>query len=145
MKMSVRRVISKQIKQTFPTNALHTYCKIQTLSDIRLLSSTTASNHKKRNVFRVLDGTISKTSAINNNNANFEKLSKLHEQFSKVASAGGGEKAIERHTIKQKKMLVTERLKHLLDDDADFLELSMFAGLQMEYGDIPRAGIITGV
>ncbi|VDI30437.1 3-methylcrotonyl-CoA carboxylase beta subunit [Mytilus galloprovincialis] len=143
--MSVRRFISKQIKQTFPNNALHTYCKIQTLSNIRLLSSTTASNHKKRNVFRVLDGTISKTSAINNNNANFEKLSKLHEQFSKVASAGGGKKAIERHTIKQKKMLVTERLKHLLDDDADFLELSMFAGLQMEYGDIPRAGIITGI
>ncbi|XP_076083662.1 uncharacterized protein LOC143054517 [Mytilus galloprovincialis] len=145
MKMSVRRVISKQIKQTFPNNALHTYCKIQTLSNIRLLSSTTASNHKKRNVFRVLDGTISKTSAINNNNANFEKLSKLHEQLTKVASAGGGEKAIERHTIKQKKMLVTERLKHLLDDDADFLELSIFAGLQMEYGDIPRAGIITGI
>ncbi|CAG2196375.1 E6.4.1.4B [Mytilus edulis] len=143
--MSVRRVISKQIKQTFPNNALHTYCKIQTISNTRLLSSTAGSNNKKRNVFRVLDGTISKTSAININNANFEKLSMLHKQFTKVASAGGGEKAIERHTIKQKKMLVTERLKHLLDDDADFLELSMFAGLQMEYGDIPRAGIITGI
>ncbi|XP_071144811.1 uncharacterized protein [Mytilus edulis] len=145
MKMSVRRVISKQIQQTFPNNALHTYCKIQTISNTRLLSSTAGSNNKKRNVFRVLDGTISKTSAININNANFEKLSMLHKQFTKVASAGGGEKAIERHTIKQKKMLVTERLKHLLDDDADFLELSMFAGLQMEYGDIPRAGIITGI
>ena len=32
---------------------------------------------------------------------------------------------------------------HFLDDDSDFLELSLFAGLQMEYGDIPRAGIIT--
>ncbi|XP_063408614.1 methylcrotonoyl-CoA carboxylase beta chain, mitochondrial-like [Mytilus trossulus] len=145
MKMSVRRVISKQIKQTFLNNALHTYCKIQTISNTRLLSSTAGSNNKKKNVFRVLDGTISKTSAININNANFEKLSMLHKQFTKIASAGGGEKAIERHTIKQKKMLVTERLKHLLDDAADFLELSMFAGLQMEYGDIPRAGIITGI
>ncbi|CAC5367475.1 E6.4.1.4B [Mytilus coruscus] len=143
--MSVRRVISKQIKQTFLNNALQTYCKIQTITNTRHLASTTTSSNKKRNVFRVLDGTISQTSAVNSNNANFEKLSTLHKQFVKIASAGGGDKAIERHTIKQRKMLVTERLTHLLDDDADFLELSMFAGLQMEYGDIPRAGIITGI
>lgn len=41
-------------------------------------------------------------------------------------------------------MLVRDKLKLLLDDDADFLELSLLAGLGMEYGDVPAAGVICG-
>lgn len=56
---------------------------------------------------------------------------------------GGGEKAIARHTQRNRKLLIRDRLRLLLDDE-DFLELSPFAGLGLPYGDIPSAGSITG-
>lgn len=56
---------------------------------------------------------------------------------------GGGEKAILRHTQRNKKLFVRERLRLLLDHE-DFLELSPLAGLDMPYGDVPAAGCLTG-
>ena len=41
-------------------------------------------------------------------------------------------------------MLPRDKLKHILDPDSDFLELSLLAGLGMEYGDVPAAGSIAG-
>ncbi|KAM4022467.1 LOW QUALITY PROTEIN: methylcrotonoyl-CoA carboxylase beta chain, mitochondrial-like [Anomaloglossus baeobatrachus] len=64
------------------------------------------------------------------------------ELLEKVKS-GGGENAILRHTQRNKKLLVRERLKRLLDDE-DFLELSPFAGLGLPYGDVPSAGCLSG-
>lgn len=60
----------------------------------------------------------------------------------KVLKAGG-ENAIARHTQRNKKVLVRDRLHMLLDDD-DYVELSSFAGLGLPYGDIPSAGCLTG-
>ncbi|MBN3301160.1 MCCB carboxylase, partial [Amia calva] len=57
---------------------------------------------------------------------------------------GGGENAIARHTQRNKKLLVRERLRLLLDDE-DYLELSPFAGLDLPYGNVPSAGCITGI
>lgn len=56
---------------------------------------------------------------------------------------GGGENAIARHTQRNRKVLVRDRLRMLLDDE-DYLELSPFAGLGLPYGDIPAAGCLTG-
>lgn len=137
----------KKLATSLSNNAL-TACKHShgnkscTLS-LRLLSST-STIPKKEKSFKTLEGNISKNDFYEKNKTNYEKLSQFYADLTKVALSSGGEKAIQRHTIKQQKMLVTERLKHFLDDDSDFLELSKFAGLQMEYGDIPRAGIITG-
>ncbi|KFP45269.1 hypothetical protein N324_12188, partial [Chlamydotis macqueenii] len=61
-----------------------------------------------------------------------------------TVSKGGGEHAILRHTQRNKKLFVRERLKLLLDD-ASFLELSPLAGLDMPYGDVPAAGCLTGI
>ncbi|NXS93801.1 MCCB carboxylase, partial [Jacana jacana] len=61
-----------------------------------------------------------------------------------TASRGGGESAILRHTQRNKKLFVRERLKLLLDDEP-FLELSPLAGLDLPYGDVPAAGCLTGV
>uniref|UniRef100_H9GHW7 methylcrotonoyl-CoA carboxylase n=3 Tax=Anolis carolinensis TaxID=28377 RepID=H9GHW7_ANOCA len=69
-----------------------------------------------------------------------QRYSELLEKFSK----GGGENAIYRHTQKNKKLLVRERLRMLLDDE-HFLELSPFAGLGMPYGDVPAGGCLTGI
>ncbi|XP_063748398.1 methylcrotonoyl-coenzyme A carboxylase 2 isoform X3 [Eleginops maclovinus] len=60
------------------------------------------------------------------------------------AMKGGGEKAIARHTQRNRKLLVRDRLRLLLDDE-DFLELSPLAGLGLPYGDIPAAGCLTGI
>uniref|UniRef100_H3A0J0 methylcrotonoyl-CoA carboxylase n=1 Tax=Latimeria chalumnae TaxID=7897 RepID=H3A0J0_LATCH len=65
------------------------------------------------------------------------------EMLEKV-QAGGGKNAILRHTQRNKKLLVRERLRLLLDEE-DFLELSPFAGLSLPYGDVPAAGCLTGI
>lgn len=69
---------------------------------------------------------------------------KKHEEFSEKVKKGGGANAIARHTQRNKKLLVRDRLRLLLDDE-DFLELSPFAGLGLPYGDIPSAGCLTGI
>uniref|UniRef100_A0AAQ6A739 methylcrotonoyl-CoA carboxylase n=1 Tax=Amphiprion ocellaris TaxID=80972 RepID=A0AAQ6A739_AMPOC len=65
-------------------------------------------------------------------------------EFSEKVRKGGGENAIARHTQRNRKLLVRDRLRLLLDDE-DFLELSPFAGLGLPYGDIPSAGCLTGI
>ncbi|XP_062920264.1 methylcrotonoyl-coenzyme A carboxylase 2 isoform X3 [Mobula hypostoma] len=65
-------------------------------------------------------------------------------ELMKRVQKGGDEKAILRHTKKNKKLLVRERLRLLLDTE-EILELSPFAGMGMPYGDIPAAGCLTGI
>ena len=62
-----------------------------------------------------------------------------------MAFIDGGEKAIERHIKRNKKLLARERLSKLLDDGTDLLELFQFAGLDLEYYDVPCAGVVTGI
>lgn len=64
-------------------------------------------------------------------------------ELSEKVRKGGGENAVARHTQRNKKLLVRDRLRLLLDDE-DYLELSPFAGLGLPYGDIPSAGCLTG-
>lgn len=63
--------------------------------------------------------------------------------MSEKVRRGGGDNAIARHTQRNKKLLIRDRLRLLLDDE-DFLELSPFAGLGLLYGDIPSAACMTG-
>lgn len=58
---------------------------------------------------------------------------------------GGGERARLRHTSKGK-LLVRDRVNHLLDPGSPFLELSQLAGHDM-YGDdiVSAGGIVTGI
>uniref|UniRef100_A0AAR2LQQ1 methylcrotonoyl-CoA carboxylase n=1 Tax=Pygocentrus nattereri TaxID=42514 RepID=A0AAR2LQQ1_PYGNA len=65
-------------------------------------------------------------------------------ELKKKVLNGGGVNAIAHHTQKNKKVLVRDRLRMLLDDE-DYLELSPFAGFGLPYGDIPSAGCITGI
>lgn len=96
--------------------------------------------------FKVLDGSIDKNSpAFLSRLPGREKMYKSYEEFTNLALQGGGEKAIERHVKRNKKLLVRDRLSKLLDHGTDFLELSQFAGFDLEYGDVPSAGVVTGV
>ncbi|MCU1248701.1 MAG: Methylcrotonoyl-CoA carboxylase [Edaphobacter sp.] len=59
---------------------------------------------------------------------------------------GGGAKAAEAQRAKGR-LTVRERLKLLLDEGAEFLELGLWAAYRMyeEYGGAPAAGVVTGL
>ena len=95
--------------------------------------------------FRTVAVEVDRTSEEYINNAKaFAKKREYFKMATKMARAGGGERVIESHR-KRGKFLAEERLKSVLDKDAEFLELSTLAGLGMDYGNVPRAGIITGI
>jgi len=60
-----------------------------------------------------------------------------------ICQAGGGEKGAARHVKVNKKVLVRDRIRSILDDDSESLELSVTAGMGLEYGDVPCAGSIS--
>ncbi|XP_071983636.1 methylcrotonoyl-CoA carboxylase beta chain, mitochondrial-like isoform X2 [Engystomops pustulosus] len=78
------------------------------------------------------------------NSRNSARCRSRYMELLEKVKLGGGESAILRHTQRNKKLLVRERLKRLLDDD-NFLELSPFAGLALPYGDVPSAGCLSGI
>ncbi|HIJ81016.1 MAG TPA: methylcrotonoyl-CoA carboxylase [Desulfuromonadales bacterium] len=67
----------------------------------------------------------------------------LRDKVQRV-TLGGGEKARTKHT-ERGKLLPRERIRQLLDVASPFLELSQLAAFGMYGGDIPAAGIITGI
>lgn len=72
-------------------------------------------------------------------------LAELHKRLDTVKE-GGGKKAVERHRSRDK-LLPRERIDRILDAGSPFLELSALAawGLYPQEGDVPSAGIVTGI
>src|SRR5512147_2074974 len=70
----------------------------------------------------------------------------VHDLRQRVAQAslGGGEAARDRH-VSRGKLLPRERVRTLLDPGSPFLELSQLAAYGMYEGEVPSAGMITGV
>ncbi|MFU8864258.1 MAG: acyl-CoA carboxylase subunit beta [Rhodobacterales bacterium] len=67
----------------------------------------------------------------------------LHERLD-WAISGGGERMVERHHDRNK-LLVRDRIDYLIDPGTSFLELSPLAGWGLYDGQLPAAGIVTGV
>src|SRR5215467_5597412 len=67
----------------------------------------------------------------------------LHERVAAIRE-GGGEEARRRH-LGRGKLLPRERVRALLDPGAPFLEFSQLAAYGMYDGEVPAAGIITGI
>ena len=61
-----------------------------------------------------------------------------------VIREGGGAEARRRH-LARGKLLARERIRSLLDPGSPFLELSQFAAYGMYDGEVPAAGIVTGI
>ncbi len=57
---------------------------------------------------------------------------------------GGGPRARERH-LKRGRLLARERIRRLVDPGSPFLELSQLAAYGMYGGEVPSAGLITGI
>ncbi|XP_053105059.1 methylcrotonoyl-CoA carboxylase beta chain, mitochondrial-like isoform X2 [Hemicordylus capensis] len=104
------------------------------------------SKHQHTKSFPVLDGSIpSLYQHVSECNArNSEICIQRYTELLAKVSEGGGKNATLRHTQRNKKLLVRERLKMLLDDEP-FLELSPFSGVGMPYGDVPAAACLTGI
>ncbi len=62
----------------------------------------------------------------------------------RAVKEGGGERARERH-LSRGKLLPRDRVRTLLDPGAPFLEFSQLAADGLYGGDVPSAGIVTGI
>ncbi len=93
----------------------------------------------------ILRSDIDTRSAEFNTNAESMRslVTDLREQVGTVAQ-GGGEEARRRHQSRGK-LLVRERVAALIDPGSPFLELSQLAAHGMYGGEVPSAGIVTGV
>jgi 3-methylcrotonyl-CoA carboxylase beta subunit len=69
-----------------------------------------------------------------------EELRKAHE----AASQGGGDRFRKRHA-ERGKMFVRDRIDYLVDPQSAFLELSPLAAHGLYKGEVPGAGIVTGI
>ncbi|XP_051232991.1 methylcrotonoyl-coenzyme A carboxylase 2 [Dicentrarchus labrax] len=125
---------------------LHREAKQDWQRSVRCMSSAARKRRTLRSAFPVLEQPLQPIhrhvyeANLRNSNSCHKKYMELREQVMK----GGGENAMTRHTQRNRKLLVRDRLRLLLDDE-DFLELSLFAGLGLPYGDIPSAGCLTGI
>jgi 3-methylcrotonyl-CoA carboxylase beta subunit len=72
-----------------------------------------------------------------------DRVSDLHARREHVV-LGGGERSVARHRSRGK-LFVRDRISTLLDPGSEFLELSQLAALGMYGGDVPSAGIVTGI
>ena len=79
--------------------------------------------------------------------ANAAAMRALVEQLrerTEVTSQGGNASSRKRHCARGK-LLVRDRIELLLDPGAPFLELSALAAYDMYGGDVPAAGVVTGI
>lgn len=88
---------------------------------------------------------------IDRTSEDFEKNTAAHtelvEELKKVDEyllQGGSERAREKH-LSRGKMMARDRIKALLDPDADFLEIGRQAAWRVYSDDVPSAGIVTGI
>lgn len=70
-------------------------------------------------------------------------ITDLRDKIAKIQQ-GGSEKARQNHQ-KKGKLLVRERIDHLIDKGSAFLELSQLAGYELYKEIVPAGGIITGI
>lgn len=93
----------------------------------------------------VLDGHLNtKSDQFKESLASMEALTAELRSRLAAVRIGGGEKARERH-IARGKLPVRDRIDTLLDPGSPFLELSPLAAYDMYKGDVPSAGIVTGI
>ena len=82
----------------------------------------------------------------NQNEDHLRSLLSQLEQRAAVVRLGGGKKAIEKQKAKNKKT-ARERIEYLIDKDAPFIELGLFAGYDLyeEQGGCPAGGTVAGI
>lgn len=100
----------------------------------------------KLSSFKVIDGSLDTQNSefkisLNKSNIMHSCLKSVQD----LALAGGSEKSIKKHVHVKKKLLIRHRLQKLFDSESPFLEIGLLAGLGMEYGNIPAAGLVAAI
>lgn len=80
----------------------------------------------------------------NNNREYHLKVIEELGKRSRIAIDGGGQQARD-YQAKQGKLPVRDRIKKLIDQGTEFLELSQLAGFGLYEEDVPAAGMVTGI
>ncbi|MBA1247531.1 carboxyl transferase domain-containing protein [Pseudomonas luteola] len=80
---------------------------------------------------------------IRNQDAMQAQVANLHALLAHIQQ-GGGPKAQERHTSRGK-LLVRDRIDHLLDLNSPFLEVAQLAAHEVYGEDVPAAGVVAGI
>jgi len=80
---------------------------------------------------------------IRNQDAMQAQVANLHALLAHIQQ-GGGPKAQERHTSRGK-LLVRDRIDHLLDLSSPFLEVAQLAAHEVYGEDVPAAGVVAGI
>ncbi len=85
------------------------------------------------------------TRARANRDALLALMTQLHSESDRIRLGGGPKAADAQHS--KGRLTVRERLKLLLDEGAELLELGLWAahGMYTEYGGAPAAGVVTGL
>jgi 3-methylcrotonyl-CoA carboxylase beta subunit len=76
--------------------------------------------------------------------AHHQKLGGQLARLLKQLLTGGGEKAVEKHR-RRGKLMARERIERVIDPGTPFLELSALAAHGLYEGEVPSAGIVTGI
>ena len=95
-------------------------------------------------MYTIESSTQTHTAEFKENKAHMESLvADLKASLARVRE-GGGPKAVELHTGRDK-LLARDRIERLLDPDTPFLELNALAAWGMYGDEAPAAGIVTGM
>jgi 3-methylcrotonyl-CoA carboxylase beta subunit len=83
--------------------------------------------------------------ARSNRVALLQRMAEMHTEEDAIRLGGGSKAAAAQHA--KKRLTVRERLKLLLDEETELLELGLWAahGMYAEYGGAPGAGVVTGL
>jgi len=92
----------------------------------------------------LLQSRVERTDDFARRQARLEALVEELRARTAQVSAGGGERAIERHRSRGK-LLARERIDRLVDPGTAFLELNALAAWDLYDGQAPGAGIVTGI
>ena len=99
---------------------LQTWRSSQTFIHSKNIGSATEQAFPKLNIpFEIEDASAYQRS---------EDAEKSYLKTLFACQSGGGDKGIHKHVVVNKKMLVRDRIRHILDDHSDFFELCPTAG-----------------
>ena len=92
----------------------------------------------------IIGGPVRKHAVFDDNATRYEELLATLRTRHREVAGGGGERLRRRH-IERGKIPVRQRIDHLVDPLSPFLELSPLAAWGLYGGDVPAAGIVTGI
>jgi hypothetical protein len=123
------------------------YCRPDFVRNSRIFANCCYRKSSTSAIFKAkpLDGSVdTKSSEFAKNVEHFKRCESRFLEMLNAATDGGNERDKIRHVERNKKLLVKDRLELLFDKYSDTLEVAPLAGMGMSYGDVPRAGIVTG-